>query len=368
MENTKVEDTLPAMDDMPTTGPSEQELLDAVLRNTEFLQEDEVPLPESEDPVEVPEESDYEDPEEESEEAVSDEEVEEEVEEAEDEDADEESATQDATVFTAEDLDLDAQVVVKIDGEEQAVSFGDLLKGFQTDAHLSKQGRELGEARKAFEEERETKMAELDSMSEMSAAVLMGAEENLAKKYHSIEAEIKKARDSGDTFELNELKDKREQAQQEYWEARRNREGMQKQWEERKAEQAQAELTTQLEHFQEVIPSMIPDFDEKVATDIRDFAIEEGIDEGLLNAIVDPTIVKFIDDYRRLKQGVSKGAAKRKAVPAKKAIPTKKAKSPTKKKQDAEAMRKARAFKEDASQEDQMAFLRDFANKSLSGN
>ena len=87
-----------------------------------------------------------------------------------------------------------------------------------------------------------------------------------------------------------------------------------------------------------------------------------------MNAIVDPTIVKFIDDYRRLKQGVSKGAAKRKAAPAKKAIPTKKAKSPTKKKQDAEAMRKARAFKEDASQEDQMAFLRDFANKSLSGN
>ena len=125
---------------------------------------------------------------------------------------------------------------------------------------------------------------------------------------------------------------------------------------------------TQLEHFQEVIPSMIPDFDEKVAVEIRDFAINEGIDEGLLNAIVDPAIVKFIDDYRRLKQGVSKGAAKRKAAPAKKAIPTKKAKSPTKKKQDAEAMRKARAFKEDASQEDQMAFLRDFANKSLSGN
>ena len=366
--NTKVEDTLPDMDDMPTTEPTEQDLLDAVLRQTDFLKDDEVPLPESEDPVEVPEESTEDPDEEEVDEAVSDEEVEEEVEEAEDEDADEESATQDATVFTAEDLDLDAQVVVKIDGEEQTVSFGDLLKGFQTDAHLSKQGRELGEARKAFEEEREQKMAELDSMSEISAAVLMGAEENLAKQYHSIEAEIKKARDSGDTFELNELKDKREQAQQQYWEARRNRESMQKQWEDRKAEEAEAELNTQLAHFQEVIPTMIPDFDEKVASEIRDFALDEGIAEGLLNSIVDPTIVKFIDDYRRLKQGVSKGAAKRKAVPAKKAVPTKKAKSPAKKKQDAEAMRKARAFKEDASEEDRMAFLRDFASKSLSGN
>ena len=137
MDNTKVEDTLPAMDDMSTTGPNEQELLDAVLRNTDFLSADEVPLPDSEDPVEVPEES-IEDPEaEEIDEAVSDEEGEEASDEAEDEDADDESATQEATVFTADDLDLDAQVIVKIDGEEQSVSFGDLLKGFQTDAHLS---------------------------------------------------------------------------------------------------------------------------------------------------------------------------------------------------------------------------------------
>jgi hypothetical protein len=367
MDNTKVEDTLPVQDDMPTTGPSEQELLDAVLRNTDFLSEDEVPLPDSEDPVEVPEDS-IEDPvDEEIEDAVSDEEDEEDAEETEGEDADDESATQEPTVFTADDLDLDAQVVVKIDGEEQSVTFGKLLKGFQTDAHLSKQGRELGEARKAFEAERETKIQELDSMSQMSQAVLMNTEQQLATKYHKIEADIKAARESGDTFELNELKDKREQAQSDYWRARKGREEMQVKWEQQKAAQAEQELNTQLVHFQEVIPSLIPDFDENVASEIRDFALAEGIEEGLLNAVVDPSIVKFIDDYRRLKQGAEKGAAKRKAVPAKKAVPTKKAKSPAKKKQDAAAMRRARAFKEDATPDDHMAFLRDFANKSLSG-
>ena len=46
-------------------------------------------------------------------------------------------------------------------------------------------------------------------------------------------------------------------------------------------------------------------------------------------------------------------------------LPTKKAKTATKKKADAEQMRKARAFKEDASSDDQMAFLRDYASKSL---
>ena len=95
------------------------------------------------------------------------------------------------------------------------------------------------------------------------------------------------------------------------------------------------------------------------------FAIEEGIEEGLLSSVVDPMVVKFIDDYRRLKQGVNKGTAKRKAAPAKKAIPVKKSKSTANKKQNAESMRKARAFKENSSSEDQMAFLRDFASKSL---
>ena len=62
---------------------------------------------------------------------VSDEESEEEVEEESDEDGDEseeeESPTQEVNVYTADDLDLDALVRVKIDGEEVDVSFSDLL-------------------------------------------------------------------------------------------------------------------------------------------------------------------------------------------------------------------------------------------------
>ena len=146
------QETLPTSDDAQNQGPSEQELLDAVMANSPIMDEVGVPLPEEEEIAEDPEESEVEDPEE-SEEAVSEEE--EEVEESEEEDTDEdaaEAATQDADVFTADDLDLDAKVSVKIDGEEMEVSFGDLIKGYQTDAHLSKKGREFGEAQKQFEE------------------------------------------------------------------------------------------------------------------------------------------------------------------------------------------------------------------------
>jgi hypothetical protein len=119
-----------------------------------------------------------------------------------------------------------------------------------------------------------------------------------------------------------------------------------------------------MKHFEEVIPQMIPDFNEKVAVEIRDFALENGIADELLNTVMDPNVVKFIDDYRRLKNGITKGAAKRKEVPTKK-VPTKKPAAANKKAADKEKMVKARAFKEGSSKDDQMDFLRQYASNSL---
>jgi len=61
-----------------------------------------------------------------------------------------------------------------------------------------------------------------------------------------------------------------------------------------------------------------------------------------------------------LKKGVQSGAKKRAKIPAKK-VPAKKARTPTKRKQDREATVKARAFKQNASNEDQIEFLKKFA-------
>lgn len=362
-------DSTQQMDDMPQVaeGPSEQELFDAVMRNSPMMEGADVPLPEETVDDEDPDEVVDADPE--TTEDVSDEdnEPEEAEEDIEDEDAGDEPATQEADVFTADDLDLEAMVRVKIDGEEQDVSFGDLLKGYQTDSHLSKKGRELGEAQKQLEAERAEKLGELDKISAATAQILTGAEEQLAKEYHELEAKIKEARENGDTFELSDLKDKREQVQQNYWTQRKQREQLIEAVDKQKEEARQATLNEQIQHFQKVIPDLIPGFDEKVAGQIRDFALEEGISEELLGSVVDPGIVKFIDDYRRLKQGVKKGTAKRKAVPAKKALPTKKAPTQQKKAKAKEDVVRQRAFSDDASSDDHMAFLRSYASKSLGG-
>ena len=121
----------------------------------------------------------------------------------------------------------------------------------------------------------------------------------------------------------------------------------------------------QLKVFDDTIPTLIPGFNETVAKDIREFALKEGIDEKVLDTIIDPNIVKFVNDYRILKQGLNKGAAKRKVTPTK-SVPVKKSK-PVKQKQieAAQALRQ-RALSKDSTKEDQNAFLRSLAERSLS--
>ncbi len=357
-------ESLPISDDVQavdSNGQTEQDLLDAVLRNTEFLQDE--PLPVKEVPEVDPVESE-EDPE--SEEAVS-EEVEEEVEEHEEEEVegDAAEAATEVDLFSTDDLDLDAKVAVKIDGAEAEVSFGDLIKGYSTEQSLSKKGRELGEARKALDEERTAKIGELDNIAAASSALLLSSEQALAKQYGDLEAQIDKARKEDDSFTLGELKDKREQVQKEYWGKRNQREQLVAAVEKQKQEQEAKVWQEQINHFHTEIPNLIPDFNEKVAEDIRAFAIDEGINPEILNQITDPKIVKFVDDYRRLKTGVNKGVAKRKAIPTKKAVPTKKAKPTATKAKNAENLVKARAFKENATADDHMAFLKQHASKTL---
>ena len=365
MSNTEANADSTQMDDsVASGGQTEEALLADILRNTEFLSNEES-LPNGQIPEVDTEESNEDEPE-----ALEEDDTEEVEEEVEDEEVDEtdEDASQDATqevdLYTTDDLDLDAKVAVKVDGEEMEVSFGDLIKGYSTEQHLSKKGRELGEARKQAEEEYQSKLSDIDSITKASAAVLYSEEQTFAKEYHDIEAKIDKARDEGDTYEVNELKDKREQAQKRYWDARNKRENIVKTVESQMESQQSKAWEEQVNYFNETIPTIIPDFNEETAMAIREFAIEEGIAPEILDTIADPIIVKFVDDYRRLKQGVTKGQAKRKTASTKRA-PVKKSKPAAKKKIEANERIRQRALSGEASDSEQMDFLRGLAERSL---
>jgi hypothetical protein len=342
------------------------QLLADIVRNSDFVPNDEKSLPEEQVPELDPAETEEVETQE-SEEAVS-EEVEEEVqaegEETTVEDAAEEAATQESEVYSQEDLDLDAKVAVKIDGAETEVSFSDLIKGYSTEQSLSKKGRELGDARKQLEDEYQNKFKELGQMSEASLAVLYSSEKNLANQYHELEKSITEARKENDSFKMSELKDEREQIQKQYWQARRGREQLTENLQKQANEQNQKVWNEQVQYFNDNISTFIPDYGQDRATLIRDFALSEGIKEETLNGITDPAIVKFVDDYRILKQGVKQGTAKRKATPAKKA-PVRKAKTVSKQKQDAKTLLRSKVLSGKGNSGDEKDFLRSMAQRSL---
>ena len=368
-EDTKaIPDSAPPRDDSGATdGRTEEQLLADIVKSSEFVPNEEQSLPVEQVPEVDPEESEQEDPKESDESANEEieEEVKEEEVESEGEDADDESATQEPDLFTPEDLDLEAKVSIKIDGQDTEVSFNDLIKGYSTEQSLSKKGRELGDARKNFEEDYNKKLAEVQEMSTASVAVLYKSEQEHAKEFHDLEKKIDEARKDGNSYDLTDLKDKREQKQKQYWTARKERESLQKTVTEKSNEQMQKAWNEQLKVFDETIPTLIPGFNEATAKDIRTFALKEGIDEKVLDTIIDPNIVKFVNDYRILKEGINKGSAKRKAAPTKK-IPTRKSRPAQQKQIDAEQALRKRALSKDSSKEDQDAFLRGYAERSLS--
>ena len=202
-------------------------------------------------------------------------------------------------------------------------------------------------------------------MGSASAAVLYSEEQALSKKYHDLEAQIDEARKENDTYKMGELKDEREQAQQAYWKARNQRESVVKNIQANNQKQIKENWDKQIKHFNDNINELIPDYNESTATSIREFAISEGMKPEVIDMITDPAIVKFVDDYRRLKQGVTKGTAKRKAVPAKR-VPTRKTKSANEKKNQKAADLRTRALSANSSKSDQDAFLKTLAERSLS--
>jgi len=375
MDETEVNEVATLEEDAASTevnlDRTEDEILADILANTEFLEENDVPQPESlpDDEMEDegdPDELDSEDPMDEDE-SVDDveEEIDEESEvEDDDEDASEEDATDEVVAYEEDDVDWDIHVPVTIDGEQTLVSLGELRKGYATEQHLSKKGRELGEARKEIEAEREQRLGELVSLTEAVNGMLASNEQELAQQYHTIDAKIKEARESGNTYELTELKDQREQAQQAYWEARNRREAVVQQTLEQKQAAEAQEWNTKVEQFFTEIEEVIPGYDEKYAENLREFGGEIGLSDDFMATVADVSLVKALDDYRKLKQGVKTGAKKRAKVSIKKA-PVKKAKPAEKKRIDQDNMVKARAFRQDATQDDQMAFLRNYASKSL---
>lgn len=340
--------------------------LDDILRNSPAAKMLGLPesLPEEEDGVPAPEES-SEDAIPENDDESANKEDEGSVDDTEDgSEAKDDTSTQQADLPSEEDIDWEYRVPITIDGVTEYKTLEEIRKGYSTDQHLSKKGRELGELKKQVEEERTTKLQELITLGESLHSELSATEAELSTQYHKLTAEIDKAKEDGDTYQARELKDQREDVQEKYWKARKGREEKIK----AVATQLQAQQTQNqqvlLTSFKEGIKDAIPDYSDKVASAIREFAIKEGISEEMLSVVYDVNVVKFINDYRKLKTAKDTGEAKRKAAPTVKSVPTKKGTPVSVRQTQAEQSNRQKVLTGQGSKSDELDFLKRISSVS----
>jgi len=355
-----------SFDDGSLSADLEAKSLDDILRNSPAAKMLGLEsLPEEDESVPNPEDESAEEAQENDSETENDlDEKEESTETKEENTAEDDKSTQNAELPTEEDIDWGYQVPVTVDGKTEYVSLEEIRKGYSTDKHLSQKGRELGELKKQIETERNEKLQELITLGSVVNEELTAIETKHANEYHKIKAEIDKAREEGDTYTARELKEKLEETQEKYWNARNKREENTN----KVAEQFKAQQTEQqqvlLKAYEDNITKVIPEYSEKVALSIREFAIKEGIPEGLLDVIYDVNVVKFINDYRKLKTAKDTGEVKRKATPSVKSVPTKNGLPATKKEQQANTEARSKVLSGQGSKQDELDFLKRISSVS----
>jgi len=250
-----------------------------------------------------------------------------EVDEAEDDNTsdeeDEEDESEDATQESESDeldseIDMDFKVPVKIDGTESEVTMEELVANYQTKQSQSKKGDELAEQAKVLEQTRE----QAEIYARVNAELLQREDAKDQSVLKHLQDQVDKAFEEDD-YQASKLNNKLGKAKEEYSTRKASRNNLLQGMSQQLGQQAQEQFGKQVEHFNQVVPELIPDWSEDVAMSNRKFALSIGLDERMVDSIVDPMMIKAIDGYRRLSENSSKGTAKRKQTPVKR-VPTKK--------------------------------------------
>jgi hypothetical protein len=274
------------------------------------------------------------------------------------EEEDSKESTPEGDLPTEEEIEWSYKIPVKVDGKLEYKTLEEVRKGYQTDQHLSNEGRKIGEMRKQLEAERNEKLQEVVDMGSQLHAELTSTEATYQKQYGDLTKAIEDARDSGDTYKIRELKEQREDIQEKYWEARNKREETAKKITDHYRKLNEENQTRLLEQFNKDIQEKVPGFDGKLSKSIRDFALKEGIPETMLDTVFDASVVKFINDYRKLKQAKEIGQSKRKVAPTSKSVPLKKGTPQSKKEADAIQSNRAKVLSGNGDNRDQLEFIK----------
>lgn len=342
----------PSLDDIMRNSP-----VAALLGIPSDLPKEDEDVPVQDEPVEDSTDEDTGESEKESNEETD------ESKEKEDGEGDDES-TPESDLPTEEDIDWEYKVPVKIDGKTSYITLEEIRKGYATDQHLTSKGRQLADEKKQLEQLRDTKLKELVDIGTLVQSELLSVENQLTEEYNQLTADIEKAKKEGDTYAAREAKEAREEIQEKYWKARNSREEKTKAVVTQLQEQENIKQQALLKSYNETITTLIPDYSDKVAKSIREFALKEGIPEVLLESVYDPTVVKFINDYRKLKTARETGEVKRKTVQTVKSVPTKSGIPQSQKAREQATTARSKVLSGQGSKQDELDFLKRISSVS----
>ena len=281
-------------EDPETVSEEEQEATDETTSETEVEEsvetEDETEDLETDEDDEDPEEEEPEDTEDDQEES---------------EEQDEDSEEAEVVAF-----DDDTLVEISVDGESKQASIKDLKRLYGQEASLTRKSQETASQRKMADEQLQKADASLKAMisraqerfKPYSEVDMLVASKNMsAEDFTQLRAEAKQAED--------DLKFLTEEADGFY--------GYVKQ------QQSQA-MQDQAKECVKVLQREIPDWNNSMYNDIRQYAITNGLPEEAVNQYVDPNVIMLLNKARMFDQ-TTKVATVKKAKAAKKVLRTKKA-------------------------------------------
>ena len=268
----------------------------------EFFTEDEEYLPEQEMEGTVGDDEDTDEAsEEETEELYEDE-----TEEDDSEDEDGEDLPEDD-----EELDMDFEVPVKIDGEESKVTMEELIRGYQTAQHSNKKSIEASEQIKQAKQLQE----EATQLKEQNAELLKGQVDQDQAQLDAYDRKIQQLLADDDMFELPKWQEARRAKAQDLAKKREEagRLKTEADTETTKANEAsiQASREQAVATLDKDLPGWQDTYEEVVKWAVKDLGFPAFAE------VIDPKTIELMYDYKALKDGKKTAVKKRKKAPTK---------------------------------------------------
>jgi len=272
----------------------------------------------------------------------------------------EEDSGEDEQTIAEGDIDWEFKLPIKLGDKTEEIALKDLQATYIKSKEVLAKEADLDKAKAGIEEARTTALADLVTLGTQLGDVLLARENSLIQQYTKTKKEQETAKESGDTYQARELKEKLGELQEEYWGIRRSRESHLKQIAEKIQGQDNASRQKLLETFNSEIKTLVPEYTPAMGTSLRKFAIEEGLPLDVVDSIYSAPVVKVIHEYYKLKTSLKAGAVKREKTPPVKKTPIKQGLSstPAKAQQAKQAALRKTVLSGEGNEEQQMGFMK----------